>query len=131
MDSGAVDGEREKTMREKLIELLGKTPGIGWSASAREMVTDHLIANGVTFATDNNVGDKMTPTDKDTNVLTNADRIRAMSDEELMRFLFNEVSNNTICSFCVPTMRTKCKCDGHCKNGILEWLKQPAEVEHE
>ena len=59
---------------------------------------------------------------------TNADRIRAMSDEELMQFLFNEVSNNTICSFCVPTMRTKCKCDGHCKNGILEWLKQPAEV---
>ena len=58
---------------------------------------------------------------------TNADRIRAMSDEELMQFLFNEVSNNTICSFCVPTMRTKCKCDGHCKNGILEWLKQPAE----
>jgi hypothetical protein len=64
--------------------------------------------------------DKITP-------LTNADRIRAMSDEELMQFLFNEVSNNTICSFCVPTMRTKCKCDGHCKNGILEWLKQPAE----
>ena len=60
---------------------------------------------------------------------TNADRIRAMSDEELMQFLFNEVSNNTICSFCVPTMRTKCKCDGHCKNGILEWLKQPAEGE--
>ena len=59
---------------------------------------------------------------------TNGDRIRAMSDEELMQFLFNEVSNNTICSFCVPTMRTKCKCDGHCKNGILEWLKQPAEV---
>ena len=60
---------------------------------------------------------------------TNADRIRAMSDEVLMQFLFNEVSNNTICSFCVPTMRTKCKCDGHCKNGILEWLKQPAEGE--
>ena len=59
--------------------------------------------------------------------MTNADSIRAMSDEELMQFLFNEVSNNTICSFCVPTMRTKCKCDGHCKNGILEWLKQPAE----
>lgn len=60
-------------------------------------------------------------------VFTNADRIRSMSDEELMQFLFNEVSNNMICSFCVPTMRTKCKCDGHCKNGILEWLKQPAE----
>ena len=62
---------------------------------------------------------------------TNADRIRAMSDEELMQFLFNEVSNNTICSFCVPTMRTKCKCDGHCKNGILEWLKQPVEVDND
>ena len=61
--------------------------------------------------------------------ISNADRFRAMSDEELMQFLFNEVSNNTICSFCVPTMRTKCKCDGHCKNGILEWLKQPAEVD--
>ena len=59
---------------------------------------------------------------------TNADHIRTMSDEDLMQFLFNEVSNNIICSFCVPTMRTKCKCDGHCKNGILEWLKQPVEV---
>ena len=35
-------------------------------------MVDHLISNGVTFATDNNVGGK-----------TNADRIRAMSDEEL------------------------------------------------
>ena len=34
--------------REKLIELLEKTPGIGWSPSARQMVADHLIANGVT-----------------------------------------------------------------------------------
>jgi hypothetical protein len=35
-------------MRERLIELLGETPGIGWSPSAREMVADHLLANGVT-----------------------------------------------------------------------------------
>ena len=35
--------------RKKLIELLGKTPGIGWSDSARRMVADHLIANGVTL----------------------------------------------------------------------------------
>lgn len=35
-------------MREKLIELLAETPGIGWSPSARQMVADHLIANGVT-----------------------------------------------------------------------------------
>ena len=34
--------------REKLIELLAETPGIGWSPSARHMVADHLISNGVT-----------------------------------------------------------------------------------
>ena len=33
--------------REKLIELLEKTPGIGWSPSARQMVADHLIAKDV------------------------------------------------------------------------------------
>ena len=59
--------------------------------------------------------------------LTNADRIRAMSDEELMQFLFNEIPCENICSFCVPTMRTKSKCDGHCKNGVLAWLEQPAD----
>jgi hypothetical protein len=60
--------------------------------------------------------------------MTNADRIRAMSDEELRDFLFNKVSVDSICNFCVPKMRTERKCDGHCRNGILEWLKQPAEV---
>ena len=39
-------------MREKLIELLGKTPDIGWSDSARSMVADHLIANGVIIKSD-------------------------------------------------------------------------------
>ena len=33
---------------EKLVELLEKTPGIGWSPSAREIIADHLIANGIT-----------------------------------------------------------------------------------
>ena len=35
-------------VREKLVELLKKTPGIGWSPSAREIIADHLIAHGVT-----------------------------------------------------------------------------------
>ena len=34
-------------MREKLIEMLAETPGIGWSDSARQMIADHLIANDV------------------------------------------------------------------------------------
>ena len=58
-------------------------------------------------------------------VKTNADHIRSMTDEELMQFLFNEIPNDTVCAFCVPTMRTKVKCNGHCKNGIMDWLKQP------
>ena len=59
--------------------------------------------------------------------MTNADRIRSMTDEELMGLLFNKIACGHICGFCVPTMRTEHKCDGHCRNGILQWLKQPAE----
>ena len=48
-------------MREKLIELLGDALStINWDwgdyPNTDEMA-DYLIANGVTFATDNNVGD--------------------------------------------------------------------------
>ena len=67
-------------MREKLIELL--KIALDYSYVMRELqktttdadkdpfiaMADFLIANGVTFATDNNVGDKVTPADKDINV---------------------------------------------------------------
>ena len=43
------------TDREKLIELIGQVQYLGGLELA---LADHLIANGVTFATDNNVGDK-------------------------------------------------------------------------
>jgi hypothetical protein len=51
---------------------------------------------------------------------TNADRIRAMSDEELAEFIcsrchFQDI-DNTMCGAIIS-------CDGNC----LEWLKQPAE----
>jgi hypothetical protein len=55
--------------------------------------------------------------------MTNGDRIRAMSDEELSKFIPDWSYTNA------------CKCDEHyvdcnieCKNCVLEWLKQPAEV---
>ena len=41
-------------IREKLIDLLWRTN----TTDTSEEIADHLIANGVTFATDNNVGDK-------------------------------------------------------------------------
>ena len=54
-------------MRDKLAELIGNAP-IWKSATIDDacmMIADHLIANGVTFATDNNVGCKYCKEDKD------------------------------------------------------------------
>lgn len=58
---------------------------------------------------------------------TNADRIRAMSDEELAKWLN---SSGCICESCShsaecvdPYNLSRCVC------GVLEWLKQPAESE--
>ena len=57
--------------------------------------------------------------------MTNADRIRAMSDEELAdQFVFM----STICESCVK--RKNCEeVPGYkyCMEGILDWLQQPAE----
>jgi hypothetical protein len=46
------------TDRGKLIELIGQVQYLGGLELA---LADHLIANGVTFARDNNVGDKWIP----------------------------------------------------------------------
>lgn len=51
---------------------------------------------------------------------TNADRIRAMTDEELATFLFNNVS----CSDC--TMHGG-GCSIDCEKWMLSWLKAPVE----
>ena len=55
---------------------------------------------------------------------TNADRIRAMSDEELAEKLGRYLH----CGGC--PIRENCKVDElPCENVVLEWLKQPAEGE--
>ena len=61
--------EKGKAMREKLIELITDKENdlirkIVWFTDTYRIkeVADHLIANGVTIATDNNVGDKSSPT---------------------------------------------------------------------
>lgn len=77
---------------------------------------------GVKSVTDNNVGHKMSPTDKDTNVLTKADRIRSMSDIDLAEFL---------CSI-TDCYDGKCPAVEYCRkghNGMREYLKQRAEEE--
>lgn len=57
--------------------------------------------------------------------MTNADRIRAMSDEELAKFLCTIRSSQSYgfpCSYCVA--EEFCH-DGH--TGMIDWLQQPAE----
>lgn len=56
--------------------------------------------------------------------MTNADRIRAMSDEELAKFLESDVwrcDKYKACSHCI--MRNE---KGECMS-VFKWLKQPAE----
>lgn len=56
--------------------------------------------------------------------MTNADRIRAMSDEELSKFMRSMMD----CVSCEKTFSFKC--DGnynHCLPVCLKWLHQPAE----
>ena len=63
---------------------------------------------------------------------TNADRIRAMSDEELAKFLV--VANTTNCLECAFSCGWRCQPDRQdysdtekCVEGKKRWLKQPAE----
>ena len=58
---------------------------------------------------------------------TNADRIRAMSDEELTDFLCDFRGCDTDENTCIG-----CKGEQYCRAGhpgTMEWLKQPAEGE--
>lgn len=58
---------------------------------------------------------------------TNADRIRAMSDEELAEFLCDFRGCDTDENTCIG-----CKGEQYCRAGhagTMEWLQQPAEEE--
>ena len=58
--------------------------------------------------------------------ITNADRIRAMTDEELAKWM----AINTDCFFCKVKNENICSLDeGTCTEEWLWWLKNPAEEE--
>lgn len=68
---------------------------------------------------------------EDTNVLTNADRIRSMTDEELAEWMEHY---NVDCRICSEYQRCKgevvfhyAPCDMECSQHYLKWLKQPYE----
>lgn len=56
---------------------------------------------------------------------TNADRIRAMTDEELCEFL----GEYKFCDICEEGCDA-CTYSGDCDKRLLDWLKQPAEVDN-
>ena len=55
-------------------------------------------------------------------VFTNADSIRAMSDEELCKFL----AESQFCDICEEGC-DNCTYNGECDKRLLAWLKQPAK----
>ena len=59
--------------------------------------------------------------------LTNADRIRAMSDEELAGFLMKLMHNNVQCFGEGMFPYHPCPQEQNCKQCGLDWLQQPAE----
>lgn len=62
--------------------------------------------------------------------ITNADKIRAMSDEEMAEFLSVGVVGVFVCDFCdiVGTPRAECNVDD-CRKASLKYLKQPLKEE--
>ena len=53
---------------------------------------------------------------------TNADRIRAMTDEELAEKITNEMHGNIWCE--IACSETDYVCDGACEQHVLKWLKE-------
>ncbi len=84
--------------REKLIELIYKNSPRLVEEEAK-ILANRLIANGVTFAKDNNVGDKLSPTDKDNNVpskwISVKDRLPKKNGQYLCNYHFGEYPKMT------------------------------------
>ena len=108
-------------VREKLIEILRKPIFPHELVDPTEAVADYLLDNGVTVQEWVSVKDRLPENEVDYRTInTNADKIRAMSDEELAAFL-------DMCeSMGYEDSSIATDSSGHCMD-MLEWLKQPAE----
>ena len=72
-------------------------------------------------------------TDKNVKKMTNVDRIRAMSDEEIAEYVCRN-SINTLCDIicggeCNAISTLKRSGDWACKEIVMKWLQQPAGEE--
>ena len=63
------------------------------------------------------------------NPMTNADRIRAMSDEQLAKYLFDVERGNFTIDCCDDRFCDTQNCCHDCTDAAIKWLKQPAEEE--
>lgn len=64
---------------------------------------------------------------KKENVRTNADRIRAMSDEELAKYLLDVEQGNFTIDCCNDRFCDTQNCCHDCTEAAIKWLKQPVE----
>ena len=69
------------------------------------------------------------------NVMTNADKIRSMSDEEITEFVCRN-GINTLCDIicggeCNAIASFKKSGDEACKEIVMKWLQQPSEVDYD
>ena len=60
----------------------------------------------------------------DCQIPSNADRIRAKTDEGLAEYLYKH-------DFCIAPFKSDVQnwCDGDCEKCVADWLKSPVEVE--
>ena len=67
------------------------------------------------------------------NIITNADRIRSMSDKELAEYIFDLGNGSEYCyGHCAyqDDCATKGLDHDTCIKGVINWLQQPAKEEH-
>ena len=61
--------------------------------------------------------------------MTNADRIRDMTDEELAEFIEDVTGSYTPCRFCNPITKEDGHCNLACDDGVLNWVKAEVVIE--
>ena len=102
--------EAIKVLRTESVELCGSAPSVCRFWEALDMAIAALREQE----------------GKDTNAPTNADRIRAMSDEELVNFLMRLMGHAQCFAEGIFPYHP-CPQNHNCKQCGIDWLQQPAE----
>ena len=95
----------------------------------------HFLQNGTLLPVTCKLGDKgcfgegkcWYKKDCENKVVTHADKLRAMSDEELAKFLLCADQGNVTVDVCDEKYCTPDRCPGDCTSAINKWLRSPAE----